>query len=106
MGRTLKLAIAHQNRLVPSQGEDIGRVLEQLADQMSIQQKYLEAFARDVVPTHMLDRVATLYELASDAYQLSADVTMGHNRSDRYTEYSRNALRKAAEARKMLEQHT
>lgn len=96
MGRTITLAIAHQNRLVPSQGEDIGVILEKLADQMFIQQK--------LTPTYMLDRVATLYELAGDAYQLGADVSIGHGRSDRYTEYSRNALRKAADARKLLEQ--
>lgn len=103
MPRTMRLERVSMSRLstdcmVPTQGEDIGRVLEQLADQMFIQQK--------LTPTYMLDRVATLYELSADAYQLGADVTMGHNRSDRYTEYSKNSLRKAAEARELLDNRT
>jgi hypothetical protein len=103
VGRTMRLERTNASRLstnclVPTQGEDIGRVLEQLGDQMFIQQK--------LTPTYMLDRVATIYELSADAYQLGADVTIGHNRSDRYNEYSKNALRKATEARKLLEQRT
>ena len=96
MSRTFKLARFDDNvRPVPAQGEDLGLELAGCALRM---EKQLITQHGQIFDHHK-DRLATLFELAADAYDMGASSCLGHGRMNRYLEASRKWAAKAAELR-------
>ena len=85
------------NSIVPSEGEDWGLFFQAQAD------KLVEEHQADSKQFHnyWAPKIAQLYSLAADAWDLGALASIGHNRTARYEEAARRCREKMEKVAKM-----